>query len=133
GGDFDIDKIFMMMYSLGRDSTISGWTEFWKDDTLDLLNVSLNSPIPSNKTYRSIENNRSDGLNDHQVSLIVDLYTKSNGNPGRLVKDLSIANFESIIDALNTINKLDDDTIPVAREIMTTEESNQLLKFVNWY
>lgn len=46
GEDFDIDKVFTLFYSLGRDGLIKGWSPLWNDRTEDLLNTSLNLPLP---------------------------------------------------------------------------------------
>ena len=52
GSDFDIDKLFMMMYGF-RNGMIIGWSPFFTAKSNALLEKSLQLPIPINLHYKS--------------------------------------------------------------------------------
>lgn len=134
GGDFDIDKVFMMMYSIYKTGAIVNWSTLWKDDTDENLKLSLDLPIPKVKlNFKSFTTSTYDDFNTINIDnlYVVDNIMKD-GVDGILknFSNMNTSDFATIVDILNTAQKFTDGNLRLNGPVSNIDN---LINFVNWY
>lgn len=142
GGDFDIDKVFVTYYTLGRNNLIAGWSTLWNGSNEDYLRESLRLPLPDpSKTYDSYSHDQN-GITSNQL-IKLNNYISSSRHIAKALdlipsrEDLtSVDDFATIVDILLKVQRegqitfnLDDSIDPRIADVLRGE----VVDFINWY
>lgn len=126
GEDFDIDKAYLTYLGINKDGIMPGWSKYWRDDSPEELEASLQLPLPTALTLGDIEGTDSllslntkdvmalSAANDARLTggqVPLDVYRRV----GRALNKISVLQ--------NRINKFDDKatTIHVLPEVLNDE------------
>lgn len=126
GGDFDIDKVFTMYYTIGKDNLISGWSTLFDKRDVDFLNTSLELPVPNNI---EITNGDVDyGVNGASLGQLTSIMNYVDNNRGD--RDQQLAIFKDVVNVLRNVDE-NNKLIINSPDILHEVDINKIIKFIN--
>jgi hypothetical protein len=132
GEDFDIDKVFDLFYSVGRDGFMESWTDLWNDYSKTNLDLSFTLPLADGKERNVIAVTSEDLLTfrDEELDFLNDpLFSKYQLNFKNISKDEDY--FRKSVNIINKVRNLEDVYISASQTSIGENLKNLINKYHN--